>query len=316
MDRRPPLQPLLPHPPHRPSEAGRRGVPQAPRGPHLLPAPGPFQAPVGDMAGAEHVRRPLRVDRQDPPRPRGRDLRRGHHDGPVRHRPRTRRADRSGHPMGGETAAGPGEAARGGPGRTYNRPGRDVPWRPCRPTPAETRPLPGHGSHLERGRHDDRGHLRPRPSEPLQRRDRPPPALHLPRRRHREPESRQGLPRGHAERHRPGVRLPCSRALPPPPRPQDRRPRPEGDGPRVGEDQGPTWSPRQPGRRHVGPAPGGSGERRRGASQDRRLDGRPEEVRPGRRGPGAHQPRGVRPARRSSARPPACRPVSRSSTWS
>ena len=74
-------------------EAGGRGGPQAPGGTDLLPAPGSLQAPVGDLARAEHVRRALRPDRKDPPRPRGRHLRRGHHHRPVRHRPRTGGAD-------------------------------------------------------------------------------------------------------------------------------------------------------------------------------------------------------------------------------
>ena len=54
----------------------------------VLPATGPLQAAVGDLAGAEHVRRALRASRQDPPRARRRHLRRGHHHRAVRHRSR------------------------------------------------------------------------------------------------------------------------------------------------------------------------------------------------------------------------------------
>ena len=64
------------------------------------------------------------------------------------------------------------------------------------------------------------------------------------------------------------------------------------------------------------PLPGRRREPGRVPAQDRRGDGGPEEVRPGGGRAGADQPRRVRSARRSSARPRACRPASRSSTSS
>ena len=51
----------------------------------LLAAPGPLQAAVGDLARREDGGRPLRADRQDPPRAGRRHLGRRHHDGAVRH---------------------------------------------------------------------------------------------------------------------------------------------------------------------------------------------------------------------------------------
>ncbi len=96
----------------------------------VLAAPRPLQAAVGDVAGAEHGRRALRADREDPPRARRRHLRRGHHDRPVRHGARTRRADRAADAVEREAAAGAGEAARRGAARALDGARRDGARRP------------------------------------------------------------------------------------------------------------------------------------------------------------------------------------------
>ena len=74
VDRRSALQPALPHPPHRAAAPRRRGDAEAARRAAVLSAPGPFQAVVGDLARAAHGGQTVCVDRQDPPRARGRDL--------------------------------------------------------------------------------------------------------------------------------------------------------------------------------------------------------------------------------------------------
>ena len=181
----PHFNPLLPHPPHRAAEAGRRRGAQAARRAPVLAAPRPLQAAVGDLAGAEHVRRALRADRQDPPRAGRRHLRRGHHDRPVRHRARARadarrRSPWSAKPLPGqakllgealiERSTVPAEMARGA--RALLR------------APRQGR-LAGQGRARERRRDDARRHQRAGAAEPVQRRDRPAPALHVRRRRPR-----------------------------------------------------------------------------------------------------------------------------------
>ena len=103
-------------------QAGRRRGAQAPRRAALLPAPGPLQAAVGDLARAEHGRRTLRADRQDPPRARRRDLGRGHHDRAVRHRAASRSpTPRPPTPWTRQAAARAGEAARRGAASSARR---------------------------------------------------------------------------------------------------------------------------------------------------------------------------------------------------
>ena len=68
--------------------AGGRGPAAAARGARVLPAARPREAAVGDLARRRARRRPLRADLQDPPRARGRDLGRGHHDRALRPRAR------------------------------------------------------------------------------------------------------------------------------------------------------------------------------------------------------------------------------------
>ena len=63
-------------------------------GPRLRPAARPRQAALGDLARRGPRGRPLRDAVEDPPRARGRHLRRGHHVGAVRHLARARRAHR------------------------------------------------------------------------------------------------------------------------------------------------------------------------------------------------------------------------------
>ncbi len=271
---------------------------EAPGRADLLPAPGPLQAAVGDLARPEHVRRALRADRQDPPRARRRHLRRRHHHRPVRHRPRTGGADRA-RARRGAAKPLPGQAKLLGEAlhRALHRPRRDGPRRPRAAARAPARRLAGsRGAVASIGATTIAGIQRARAAEPLQRRDRPPPPLHLPRRRPRELQSDQGLARRHPQRRRPRLRRARPRALPAPPRPRDRRPRAEGDGARVGAHarhsaaRSATRSPR------CGRRCRWASERRRGAAQDRRLDGGPEEIRPGRGRPGAHQPRRLRAA--------------------
>ena len=94
----------------------------------------------------------------------------------------------------------------------------------------------------------------PAPAEPVQRRDRPAPPLHVHRRRPRALQSDQGLARRNPERRRADRRHARARALPAPPGHRHRGPRAEGDGPGVGAHQGPARSARQPGRCDVGAA--------------------------------------------------------------
>ena len=98
--------------------------------------------------------------------------------------------------------------------RALHGPRRDVPRRPRGAAQAQARRLPLHRRRRQHRRDDHRGHPGACAGEPLQRRDRPPPPLHLPRRRHREPESGQGLTWRNPQRHRPGLRLPRPRPLP------------------------------------------------------------------------------------------------------
>ena len=84
LDRRPALQHRLPRAPHGAARAGlARAAARAGRA-DLLPAPGPLQAAVGDLAGAGPRGRPLRADLQDPPRAGGRRLGRRHRHRAVR----------------------------------------------------------------------------------------------------------------------------------------------------------------------------------------------------------------------------------------
>ena len=73
-----------------PSPGSDRAAAHADR-PDLLAAPRPLEAAVGAVARAGARGRALRDHQQDPPRARRRRVRRGHHDGPVRHLTRLRR---------------------------------------------------------------------------------------------------------------------------------------------------------------------------------------------------------------------------------
>ena len=68
-----------------PRPAGEEQLRRA-RGAGVLPAARPREAAVGDLARRQRRRRALRADLQDPPRARGRDLGRGHHDRALRPR--------------------------------------------------------------------------------------------------------------------------------------------------------------------------------------------------------------------------------------
>ena len=180
---RPALQPLLPHTPHRAAQARGRRRAQAARRAAVLPAPRSLQAAVGDLARAEHVQRPLRADREDPPRARRRDLRRGHHHGAVRHLTRTR-PRRTRIAVERQAAARSRQAARRGARRAFDRSRGDAPRR----TRAAARPAPrGHadqGRPHEHRRDHARRHQRPRtaatrsstPTSPTSRRSRTPSA--------------------------------------------------------------------------------------------------------------------------------------------
>src|SRR5829696_5731334 len=65
--RRPQLQPRVPHPPLGAARAGLRGAAPAADRADLLPAPGPLQAAVGDVARGGPGGQSLRPDLQDPP---------------------------------------------------------------------------------------------------------------------------------------------------------------------------------------------------------------------------------------------------------
>ena len=70
------------------------------------------------------------------------------------------------------------------------------------------------GQHREHRRDDPRRHQRARAAQPVQRRHRPAPPLHLPRRRSRAVQGDQGRARGHPERCRARLRQPRAGSLP------------------------------------------------------------------------------------------------------
>ena len=116
--RRSGLQPRVPRAPHGAAPAGHRGA-AVPAGlADRLPAAGPLQAAVGELAGRGPRGRPLRAHLQDPPRAGRRHLRRRPGVGAVRRRARARcRRDRS-------RAVAPRARAvlrRAGPGRRARR---------------------------------------------------------------------------------------------------------------------------------------------------------------------------------------------------
>ena len=278
---------------------GGRGGAQAARRAAVLPAPGPLQAAVGDLARAAHGRRALRADRQDPPRARRRDLRRGHHDRAVRHLARARAA-RPRPPAPWTAKPLPGSAKLLGEALLERT---TVPAEMGRGTRALLRAprravAQVEGRPRERRRdHARRASARPRPPSPFN--------VDIgPHRRYTLVDAElgavqgdQGLARRHAQRRRARLGQPRPRALPARAGLRHRGARAEGDGARLGARRrrsaarSATRSPR-------------CGRRCRSASrtppsacaQIARRDGGPEEVRPGRRRAGAHEPRRLRAA--------------------
>ena len=258
----------------------------------VLPAPGPFQAAVGDLAGRAHGRRTLRADRKDPSRARRRHLRRGHHDGAVRHRRRSRRPrSRPPVPWTAKPLPGPakllGEALRE---RTT------VPAEMARGTRALLR-APRKalsqvvGGLASIGATTWAGINAPAPDSPFN--------VDIgPHRRYTFLDA--DLEQFKAIKDSLGgtlndvvlaaVSLALGRYL----RREgvrDRRTRAEGDGARVGARRLRPRGARQPGRGDVGAAAGRRAEPGRVPAPDRIGDGGPEGVRTGRRRAGADQPR-------------------------
>ena len=137
----------------------------------------------------------------------------------------------------------------------------------------------------------------PAPPSPFNVDDRPAPPLHVPRRRPRALQGDQGLARRHAQRRRARGRGARARALPARPRatnteglvlkamvPVSVRTKEQRGA--LGNQVAAMWAP----------LPVGHREPRRVPAQDRRVDGGPEELRPGRRRAGAHEPRRLRAA--------------------
>ncbi len=105
-----------------------------------------------------------------------------------------------------QAAAGAGEAARRVADRAHDRPRRDRPRRPRAAARAPARRRPAQGRPRQHRRDHARRHQRARAAEPVQRRHRAAPALHVRRRRPRPLQGHQGLARGHAQRRRARVR--------------------------------------------------------------------------------------------------------------
>ena len=145
LGRRPALQPRLPPAPHRAPVPGRHGRAAPARRPAVLPAPGPLQAAVGDVARRpcrlRRRRPPPRGDQQDPPRARGRRLGGRHRLRAVR--PRSRAAADT----AGAAALVPAAAAqrRLPAGRRDQRARCSGRWAQCAARPAPP-PLPARRS--------------------------------------------------------------------------------------------------------------------------------------------------------------------------
>src|SRR3954452_13114105 len=88
--RRPAPESRLPRAPHRPAGAGIARAADEPRRARLLATPGPFEAPLGDVACRRAGGRALCRNRQEPPLPDRRRVRSRHHHGHLRPRARPR----------------------------------------------------------------------------------------------------------------------------------------------------------------------------------------------------------------------------------
>ena len=173
-----------------------RGSAEGARRARVLPAARSRQAALGGMARRGARGRPVRDALEDPPRARGRDLRRGHHLRAVRHLARAGRAARPGQPLAAAPASLERPTARRGAGRAGHAAGRGRALDPRR--------VPRTAPHRRRrarrrrwSRSHGLGRAQPGAGEPLQPFDRPPPPLHLGA---RQPGRRQG-DQGRARRH-------------------------------------------------------------------------------------------------------------------
>ena len=196
LDRRPALQPLLPHPPHRAAEAGRRRRRSS-------------ASPGGCSRSASTA--PSRCGRSGWcsawPATASRSIAKTHHalvDGisgvdittVLFDTAREPDADGAAVAVERQAAAGPGEAARRGAARARDGARRDGPRRTRAAARRRGKALAQVKDGLHEHRRDDaRRHQRPRAAEPVQRRDRAAPALHVPRRRPRSLQGDQGLAR-------------------------------------------------------------------------------------------------------------------------
>ena len=283
-------------------------------------APGPLQAAVGDLArraGSSGDR--FAIARQDPPRARGRHLRRRHHHRAVRHLARARPDRRAGR------AVVPARRCRAAPQlladallERADRARRDRARRPR----AAARPAQGR---LGRARDALVGvgamalaRASAPPPSPLNVRHRAAPALHLGRRATwREFKAIKNALGGTVNDVVLAVGHRRAGALPAPPRRRHRRAGAQGDGPGLGARRRRARRARQPRRRDVGAAAGRRGGPASSASRSctrRWSDLKESGQAVGAAGADASSPASRR--RRSWPRPRACSRASASSTSS
>ena len=230
--RRPAFQRRLPRPAHRASATRRRGSTDAADRARVLAGARSQQAAVGDLAGGGRHRRPLRAALEDPSRARRRDLRRRHHDRPVRHvrRPDAGRAARS--RVGPAAAAEQRAAARRCAPGARDRPRRDGPWDPRGAAGPARNGGPGGGG-SGRSRRARAGRIAAGAVEHVQRADRSAPPIHVGARRPRRIQGGQERARRDPQRRRADGRRGRARTLHAPARRGHRRSRAPGDGPGV-----------------------------------------------------------------------------------
>ena len=168
---------------------------------------------------------------------------------------------------------------------------------PCAPSSARPRQIAsGAGGRRHRRRRDGLGRPQPGARQPLQRADRPAPALHLGA---HEPGGHQGdqeRARRHGERRGAGLRGRRAGPPPAPPRPADRRARAEGDGAGERARGRRARRPGQQGRGHDGSAAGVVPGAGRAPGHRARGDEGAQGGRPGGGRPGAHRPDRLRAA--------------------
>ena len=253
---------------------GLRAAAQGPRRPRVLPAARPRQAALGDLARRGPRGRPLRDALEDPPRARGRHLRRRHHVRALRHLARARRAHRPGRPLAAAPAAHARAAARRGAARARHDPGarsraRCARCSAARAASSRARATPRWASARWRG-----PGLNPAPTSPYNQSIGPHRRFTWVRADLARHQGDQERARRHRQRRRAGHRGRRARQAPAPPRPEHGRPRAQGDDPGERARRRRARRARQPGRGDDGaaaglvPGPGGAARHRaRGAAR-------------------------------------------------